>query len=685
MQCAQCGVVNSPPQRYCGSCGAALIPEPACHSCGAGNPTGQNFCGTCGADLRHPEEATEAKPAAATERRHLTVMFCDLAGSTAMSEQLDPEELGEVILSYREIVAEAVGRFDGYIARYVGDGILAYFGYPRAHGDDPARAVHAAIAILTAMHGFARTLKATKGINTSVRMGVHTGLVVVGEIARGIVREEGGVLGETPNLAARLIELATPGSVLVSGVTHALVKNEFQCRELGATRLKGLSRPINIYEVVCALSQQSRIDFHDSMDLTKLAGREHELQFLGDRWRQVLAGTGQVVSIVGEPGIGKSRIVRAFADSFIEAHHLKIVLHCSPHFSNSALFPVVDYLNRWLDKASGDKLEHLANSIATLDMPPAEAVPIIASLVSLPLAAPYQVPQVSAKVQRDRTMEILLTWIVRQAADRPILLVVEDLHWSDASTIELVLLLLNQIHTAKILLLLTFRSEFHPPWPLYSYLTHLPLDRLTSSQVHEMIGHITGGKNLPEFVCDHLVEKTDGVPLFVEELTKAVIESGMLMESDHGYQLRTSPLDIDIPITLHATLMARLDSLNSAKLVAQRAAVIGREFSYELLAAITTLSSDELAHGLSQLVEAELLFQRGLPPRANYLFKHSMIQETAYLSLLRANRLRYHRQIADDVGLTIRSDHRNAARAGSFSLLRRPHDHRGSRLLAKSG
>ena len=651
MRCARCGFFNSPPLRYCGNCGALLAPHRVCPSCDFRNPSNLNYCAQCGADLRKDVAGRVPQPLDEPHRRHLTVLFCDLVGSTALSERLDPEELSEVILAYREAAVEAIDRLGGYVARYLGDGILVYFGYPRAHGDDAIRAVHAALQIRAAIGRLAPTLKMTHDIDIGVHIGVHTGLVVAGELARGAAREEAAIVGETPNVAARLEQLAGPNSVLVSGVTQALIKNHFECRAIGETRLEGLSRPMGVFEVMCARSPESKSELQDAMKLTRLAGRENELTFLGQRWRQVEQGMGQAVSIAGEPGIGKSRLVRAFADSLMGTDHLRIAFYCSPHFSNSALFPVIDYLNRWLgttaDNRPESKLNLLADAVSAVGLPSAEVVPILASLLSLPISSPYEVPDLSAKVQRERTMEFLLEWLMRQAAERPVLLVMEDLHWADASSLELVLLLLNQILASRTLLLLTFRPDFRPPWGMHSNFAHLALSRLKTEHVHAMIENITGGKPLPEVVRDQLVKKTDGVPLFIEELTKAVIESGVLTEGEEGYELSASAIELDIPISLHDTLMARLDALNSAKLVAQRAAAIGREFSYELLRAITPMSEAELHHALALLVEAELLYQRGLPPRANYVFKHSMIQEAAYRSLLRSKRREYHRQIAE--------------------------------------
>jgi class 3 adenylate cyclase/predicted ATPase len=617
----------------------------ACPGCGSPNSATQNYCGHCGASLRGAPTSGAVRVIASPERRHLTVVFCDLVGSTALSERLDPEELGEVILAYREVAAGAITRFGGYVAGYVGDGILAYFGYPSAHDDDPARAVHASFEVLAGIRALTKTLGRAKGIEISVRIGVHSGLVVIGELTRGAVRQEAGVIGETPNLASRLLTLATPNSILVSGVTHSMIKNDFESRECPSAVFKGLSRPVALFEVTGVRAQESALDFGHST--AGIADRKPELALLRAHWGQVVHGVGQAVSIVGEPGIGKSRLVRAFTDSLAATNHLKIVLYCSPYFSNTALYPVTSYLNRWLEKQGPDKVDQLADAIRTAGMSQAEMMPVVGSLLSLPITPPHQAPQISPRIQRERTMEFLDNWLARQAVDRPTLLVVEDLHWSDASSREFVVSLIKRIETTKILVLLTMRPKFHSGWSAPASVTNIRLDRLTSPHVHEMIENITSGKHLPDSIRDQLVAKTDGVPLFVEEMTKAVIESQALVESKNRYELLETSAGFDIPISLQATLMARLDSLSSGKLVAQRAAVIGREFSYDLIAAVMGTPLGELDRGLAQLIEAELLFQRDPPPRATYIFKHSLIQEAAYRSLLRVKRKEYHRQIAE--------------------------------------
>jgi class 3 adenylate cyclase/predicted ATPase len=621
--------------------GGMTIEDPAtpdglrCPGCGNVNPNPRRFCGECGADLQRaiPE---------APERRYLTVMFCDVVGSTALSERLDPEELGDVILAYREVVAAATVHFGGFVARYVGDGVLIYFGYPKAHGDDPVRALHTSLEILAGMRKLSESLEESKGIEVPIRIGVHTGLVVVGDLARGTVREEAGVVGETPNIAARVMGLAAANSVYVSSVTHSLIRRHFDCLELGESPITGLSRPISLYRVVAARVDAAGAEFSDSIHVTALVNRAEELSVLDEKWRRVVGGSGEVVLLSGEPGIGKSRLVRAFGDSLVGTNHRKIVLNCSPYFSNSAFYPVVHFLNRWLDLRDGDKLTGLAAAIAEIGMSPPQVVPVLASLLSIPLAAPYRKLESSSAIQRGMTMDFLREWMTRLAADTPTLIVVEDLHWADASTLELATLLLSDLGQSRILLLLALRPGVALPIPLD--VSPVRLERLSTSQVHEMIACVTGALKLPLSVIEQVSRKTDGIPLFVEELTKAVVEIPRLADT---HAKPSSPaIDLDIPISLHATLMARLDSLAFAKGVAQRAAVLGREFSYELIAAATPIPQAQLERGLAELVEAELLFQRGSPPRADYVFKHSMIQETAYRSLLRAQRRGYHWQIA---------------------------------------
>jgi class 3 adenylate cyclase/tetratricopeptide (TPR) repeat protein len=647
-------------------------PPERCPRCGVVDPQPRRFCAECGFELR------QARPQSA-ERRSLTVMFCDIVGSTALSERLDPEELSDLILVYRDIVAAATARYGGFVARYVGDGVLAYFGYPKAHGDDPLRALHAALEVVARMRTANRELRSKGRMDLPVRIGVHTGLVLVGDFSRGAAREEAGALGETPNLAARIMDLAPVNSVLVSGVTQALTADHFDWRDMGETPIEGLSRPVRVFELL-EVTRHPPDQFDSTVHVTRLANRARELAFLRERWERVLEGHGQIAVVVGEPGMGKTRLIRAFADGLAGTDHAKLVFQCSPYFSNSAFYPVVDFFKRWLDKSHVDPLQQLAEEIRSVGMSADEVVPVIASLLSLPIAPPYRAPPVSPRVQRDLTMTFLRDWLMRLASDSPTLIVIEDLHWADASTMELVGSVMESLAAAPILVIAAVRPPFHDAWQGRAPLATLTIERLTTAHVHELIGNVTGGSVLPEPILEEVALKTDGVPLFIEELTKAVMESNAPSSG------------LEIPISLHATLMARLDSMNAAKLVAQRASVLGREFSYELIVATTDLPAAELDRGLSQLVDTQLLFQSGVPPRSKYLFKHAMIQETAYRSLLRTQRREYHLAIAEALAARFPAmrDEQPELLAHHFSEARRPLEAAaywraaGDRALARS-
>ncbi len=601
-----------------------------CPHCGALNERPRRYCGDCGGDLQRA--ATETP-----ERRHLTVMFCDLVGSTALSERLDPEEFGEVILAYREVVSEAAKRFAGYIARYVGDGVLAYFGYPRAHGDDPQRALHAALQVASGVAALSKKFR-SRDIEVHVRIGVHTGLVMVGDLAGGGTREQAGVVGETPNLAARLMSMAAPDTVIVSGVTHDLTRGQFEFESLGPAQLQGLSRPVPTYRLTAARPFDGALAFTHGFHMTPIVNRVEELGFLRERWANALEGRGSVVEVVGEAGIGKSRLLHAFADHLGRSPHHTLALQCSPYFSNSALYPVVSFLNGWLEDVGGDKLQFIARAARELGIGGEEAVPAMAGLLSIPLTAQFHRPEQSSRMRRETTMALLREWLLRLSVQNPTLIVVEDFQWADASSIELVDLLLERIASARILLVLSRRTD-SPPSGLPNLET-LKVERLSPAHVQEMIALVSSSNRLPASVCERVARKSDGVPLFIEELTKT------MLGADPG-TAEADAADVEIPLSLHATLMARLDKLNAAKALAQRASVLGREFSYELIAAATEMRGDELDRALDQLVQAELLYQRGTPPVAMYAFKHGLIQETAYRSLLRVHRRRYHLRVAE--------------------------------------
>src|SRR5712691_4770377 len=595
--------------------------------------------------------AATRREAPEAERRQLTVLFCDLVDSTALAARLDPEELREVVRAYQETCAAVIQRFEGHIAQYLGDGLLVYFGYPLAHEDDAQRAVRARLWIVEAMGQLNTRLARGRGVPLAVRLAIHTGLVVVGEVGGG-TRHEQLALGETPNLAARLQGIAAPNTAVISAATFQLLGGFFACQSLGTPALKGLVQPIEVYRVLYESTARSRLDVAGSTGLTPLVGREQEVALLLERWEQVKDGVGQVVLLSGEAGIGKSRLLQVLrAQVATDPQAWLTPCQCSPYHQNSALYPIIDLLERVAlqferDETPPQKLSKLEGFLVQYGLPLPETVPLFASLLSIPLGSSYASLNVSPEQQKQKTLQAILTILLRRAAQQPLLFVVEDLHWVDPSMLELLSLLVDQGPTARILTLFTFRPDFPPPWTGRSHLTQITLNRLTRRQVAEMTDRVAHGKALPPEVVEQVVARTDGVPLFVEELTKMVLESGLLQERDDRYTL-TGPLPpLAIPTTLHDSLMARLDRLATVKALAQLGATLGREFAYALLQAVSPWDEETLGRGLRQLVAAEFLYQRGVPPQATYTFKHALIQETAYQSLLRSTRQQYHQRIA---------------------------------------
>ena len=581
----------------------------------------------------------------AGERRQLTVMFCDLVGSTALSEQLDPEELHAVIRAYQEVCAGPINRFAGHIAQYLGDGLLVYFGYPIAHEDDAARAVRAGLEMLDAIHQLNTNLPRP----IQVRIGVHTGPVVVTGIGSG-ERQELLALGEAPNIAARVQGYAAPDTLVMSEATARLVQGLFECQSLGEPTLKGITTPLALYQVQGVSEYQTHFEVATHRGLTPLVGRDHEASLLMDRWTQVKDGQGQVVLVSGEAGIGKSRLVQLLKERVASEAQVQVECRCSPYYQNSALYPVITHLQKLLqfgqDEATHSKLQKLERMLSAYQLPLSEAVPLLAALLSLPQPEGYPALTFSPQKQKQRTLETLLAWLLKETERQPVRVVWEDLHWADPTTLEFVRLLIEQVPTTRMLVLATFRPEFQPPWSGRSHITQLTLTRLSPRQVEAMVKKVTGGKMLPAEVLRQILIKTDGVPLFVEELTKMVLESGLLRATENHYEL-TGPLPpLAIPSTLQDSLMARLDRLASVREVAQLGAMLGREFSYDLLHAVSPLDERTVQHGLTQLVEAELLYQRGAPPHATYIFKHALIQDTAYQSLLKSKRQHLHQQVA---------------------------------------
>lgn len=577
-------------------------------------------------------------PASSAERRQLTVMFCDLAGSTTLSTKLDPEDLRNVINAYHRCCAEAVERKGGFVAKYMGDGVLAYFGYPRADEHDAEQAVRAGLALVDAVP----KLVTAAGAPLRVRVGVATGLVVVGDLIGTGAAQEQSVVGETPNLAARLQGLAEPGTLVIAATTRQLTGGLFEYRDLGPVALKGFADGTPAWQVLGTSAAESRFEALRAAT-TPLVGREEEIGLLLRRWEQAKRGDGQVVLISGEPGIGKSRIAQTIVERIAAEPHTRLRYFCSPHHQDSALYPSIAQLERAAGFRRDDTAEQrLAKleavlSQATDDL--SEAVPLLADLLAIPTGDRYPRLNLTPQKQKEKTLRALMGQVEGLSARQPVLMVFEDVHWADPTSRESLDLLIERVATLRVLAILTFRPEFTPPWIGRPHVTFAALNRLPLRQRAEMIVHVTGGKALPRAIADQIAERTDGVPLFIEELTKTVVESGIVTEG------MAAPLAI--PTSLHASLLARLDRLAPTREIAQIGAALGRFFSHELISAVAPMPQQQTDDALAQLVGAELILRRGNPPDAEYTFKHALVQDTAYSTLLRSRRLQLHARIAD--------------------------------------
>ncbi len=578
-------------------------------------------------------------------------MFCDLVGSTRLSEHLDPEELREVVHAYQSASAEVIERFDGHVAQYLGDGLLVYFGYPRAHEDDAERAVSSGLGIVRAIAALNERAQQRGGPTLSLRIGIHTGLTVVGEIGSG-ARRERLALGQTPNVAARVESLAEPDTVMITEATHRLVLGAFRCAAVGRHELRGVSEPIEVFRVLGERSAHDRLEVTRGRGSTPFTGREVVLDELLAAWDRAREGAPQVVVLGGEAGIGKSRVAETLAARLGAIPHRRKELHSSPFYRNSAFYPLVEALRAELALTAqipgGEKLDRIEGLLAEAGLPAdGESVPLWASLLSVPLEGRYPELRMSAPQRKAATLRAVVEWLVRLAAREPLLLMVHDLHWVDPSTLELLDLLVALDRPAKILLLLSHRPEFEPPWPESLTLRRLTLEKLEPVQVASMIRSLAGGQRLPLELVDQLISRTDGVPLFVEELTKTVLESDLLRAGPSGYDLAEPLPSFDIPSTLQSSLLARLDRLTSAKEVAQLGAVVGREIPRELLARLSPLGDEALDRELDRLVEADLLGRRQGAVGEVLVFRHALIQEAAYKSLLRADRQVQHARIGE--------------------------------------
>ncbi len=618
------------------------------------------------------DEASLAPPAPASrsqaERRQLTVMFVDLVDSTALSAALDPEDMREVIRGYQNVVAGEISRFEGHVAKFMGDGVLAYFGWPQAHEDEAERAVRTGLAATRAVGD----LCTPEGQPLAARVGIATGLVVVGDLVGEGASQEEMVVGETPNLAARLQALAEPGQVVVAEATRRLVGGGFDLDDLGRHELKGLSVPVNAFGVTGEQSLESRFEARAGPALMPMVGRDQELALLLERWAQAKAGEGQAVLLVGEAGIGKSRISRAALDAVAEEPHVRIRYQCSPYHGDSALWPVIRQLSQVARIAADDlpetKLDKLEALLARAGGA-ANAAPLISSLIGLDGEGRYGKLDLTPQARRVRTLEALVEQLLGLAAQEPVLLLLEDAHWIDPTTLELISQCLDRIVDAPVLLVLTSRPDQQPQLAAHPHVTRLSLNRLGRAGAEKIVARLSGGhgadrragKALPTELIDTIVTRTDGVPLFVEELTKAILETG----------------EISIPASLHDSLMARLDRIPEVKEVAQVAACIGRSFDYPLLTAVARKPEPELIAALDQLAEVELIFPRGKPPDARYTFKHALVQDAAYEALLKSTRQHLHARIAQ-----VLEESFPEVAAGEPELLARHHTHAGNATRA---
>jgi predicted ATPase/class 3 adenylate cyclase len=677
MDCKKCGFQNPDNMRFCGQCAAPL--NLACSSCGFENPFDFGFCGQCATSLsssavpaitpaRPIDDKTDDKKtetfavktppstiirpnADAAERRQLTVVFCDMVGSSALSERLDPEELRDIMSDYRHVCSEIVKRYDGNVAQYLGDGILIYFGFPHAHEDDASRAAHAALEIIQQVPQQRYAVQHGKDVQLAVRVGVHTGLVVVGEM---VGDKRSMALGETPNIAARIQDFAEHNSVVISEDTLHLLHSRFECHPLGGHPLKGFSQPMKLFCVKQVRTQQNRFKGPRRQHQNEIVGREQEINLISERFKQARRGVSQIVLLNAEPGFGKTRMVQMLCE--MSSAEQCTILECSgaPYYKNSFLFPVIDMLRRLLGVNSSHdvptQLSRIEQNIATLGLDPRTVTPILAELLSIPHKAEnsQQNEAVASTPQQKKSyiLQTLLELLQTIAQQRFVLVVVEDLQWADPSTIELLTRFINQPGLKNIFAILTFRNEFVSPWQPRANLTQVTLNRLTQKQSGSMIRHLCGRKMLPLEVFNEIINKTDGVPFFVQELTNTVLSSSLLIEKNDHFELTSSMSQLGIPSTLQDSLMSRLDDLGADKELAQLSATLGREFSHELLSAASNLDQNQLQLGVNRLLNAELLFQRGRTPQAHYRFQHALLREAAYHSLLKRTRQKYHQRIA---------------------------------------
>jgi class 3 adenylate cyclase/predicted ATPase len=649
MECSSCKAAISENSRFCGACGTALAAR--CPACSQANPPRAKFCTSCGykLDAKSPETTPKdqspsepAPPNGSAERRQLTVLFCDLVGSTALAARLDLEDLREVVGVYHRCVAATVNRFGGFVAKYMGDGVLAYFGYPEAHEDDAQQAVRTGLALIDDVG----RLRSSEPLR--IRVGISTGLVVVGDLVGVGEAQERGVVGETPNLAARLQSAAAPNTVAIGPMTRRLLGDLFACRDLGHLALKGFPERVQAYQVLGKSGVESQSEALYGAAPTPLVGRDEEIDQLSRQWQRAKNGEGRAMLLSGEPGIGKSRLAATLQERLHSEPHYCLRYFCSAHHADSALHPITAQLERAAGFEHEDTSEKKLDKLELLlvpNAPPKEDVALLAELLSIPAGDRLPILNLSPQRKKEKTFEVLLGQLDSLTRQRPLLMIFEDVHWIDPSSRELLDLVVERVAVSPILLLISFRPEFNPPWTGQSHVRAMVLSRLDRREGTALVQRVIGDKTVSGELVEEIVRRTDGVPLFIEELTKAVLEADG--EGAKATPSKTLPTNLVVPSTLHASLMARLDRLGpAAKEVAQVGAAIGREFRYELLIAASDRTAEELKTALDRLADAGLVFRRGTPPEATYTFKHALVQDASYGTLLRVPRQQLHARIA---------------------------------------
>ncbi len=578
------------------------------------------------------------------ERRQLTIMFCDLVGSTPLSTRLDPEDMREVVGAYHRCCADLIARAGGYVARYMGDGVLAYFGYPQAHEHEAERAVRTGLSLVEAVP----KLKTPAGAPLQVRVGIATGLVVVGDLIGFGASQEQTVVGETPNLAARLQTLAEPGAVVISSGTQKLTGGLFDYRGLGSVALKGFDQPVPVWQVLGISAAESRFEALRASS-TPLVDRHAETGLLLRGWEEAKRGQGSVILLSGEAGIGKSRIAQAIIDGLSAEPHTLVRQFCSPYHQDTALHPLIAQLERAAgfrrDDTDEQRLTKLETILARGADDLGEVVPVLASLLSVPTGQRYPALDMAPQRRREKTLEIVLALLERLAGRRPVVLLFEDAHWADPTSLEFFERIVDRSASLPLLVVVTARPEFLPPWLDRPQVAMIALLHLPREYSAELIANTAGRKELPQEIAKEISDRTDGVPLFIEELTKAVVESGALVEAGDRYVATGPVTQLAIPTSLQESLLARLGRLAPTNNVAQIAAALGRQFSHDLISAVAAMPQQQLEDALAQLVDAELIFRRGAPPDVDYIFKHALVQDTAYGTMLRSRRHQVHASI----------------------------------------